>query len=315
MNNGDTVKFTDLQTGDYFRDNANYKYCKLPLYEMLPAEMQFLDLNLPSPPKFNAFDIQNHASVYIDPDASVIFIKHSSGLNSDILGFKESPEEASLDYQQYLYEDYFDAMEGFLQREADGNSKRLNELLANYRERGGKPLRPKRYLDEESFIADEIDEITADLQRIDEFADLLWKSFFISLYSFLEAQLNRECRDRQRENKSIKDSLEDIKGKGIERAKTYLVKVLKSSFPFGTSPQWQEVKLYGKLRNSLVHNEGKISDEDLRKYIAANSGLSCMTMFGEDRVVFGEGFCKHALSTIFALLRSMLYYREADEIC
>ena len=315
MNNGDEIKFSDLQIGDYFRDSVNQKYCKVPLFEILPDVMRFLDLKLPSAPKFNAFDIQAHAHVQVDPDELVIFIKHSSQIDNETLGSEESPEEASLDYQRYLYEDYLDALGGFLQLEVDGYSKQLNELPANYKGRAGVPLRLKGYITEEDFIADEVNEISTNLQKIDEFADLLEKSFFISLYAFLEAQLNNECRTRKRENKSIKISLEDVHGTGINRAKTYLVKVLGSSFPFEANSQWQEVKLYGKLRNCLVHNEGKVSDEELKKYIGSKNNLSYVPAFGGDYVVFGKGFCRQALSTIFTLLRSMLYYRQADEIC
>ncbi len=104
MNNGDTVKFTELQIGDCFRDNVNYKYCKLPLYEMLPAEMHFLGLNLPAPPKFNTFDIQNHARTYVDPDELVVFIRHASRTDKPMADFGMSPEEATLDYQLELRE-------------------------------------------------------------------------------------------------------------------------------------------------------------------------------------------------------------------
>lgn len=97
-----------------------------------------------------------------------------------------------------------------------------------------------------------------DLIRFEEIVHLLRSSFFVSLFSFCETQLNNQCRKSQQNNPSIDILLNDIPGKGINRAKTYMLKVLNSSFSFGTDIYWPKIQRYNKIRNCIVHNEGKM---------------------------------------------------------
>jgi len=151
-------------------------------------------------------------------------------------------------------------------------------------------------------------------QEVNEFTNLMRSSFFISLYSYLEAWLNNECRESQMENPHIKISLDDINGAGIYRAKTYLVKVLDTSFPFSNDRNWERIQWFSKIRNCIVHNEGKVKDKDLKKYIVNQPELRCEMFFGYEYVILDEGFCENAIAVMGAFLRSLLFHRQADKI-
>jgi hypothetical protein len=80
------------------------------------------------------------------------------------------------------------------------------------------------------------------------------KSLVITIYSFLEIELNNLCGIlSQSVDSNLK--LKDINGKGFERAQTYLSKVANLDFSRmgGTLPF---VKGVNNLRNLLVHNDG-----------------------------------------------------------
>lgn len=150
-----------------------------------------------------------------------------------------------------------------------------------------------------------IDEV--ELPLVKEFADMIRKSFFVNLYSYLESQLLNECKIRQQARDDILLTLRDVSGKGIFLAKTYLVKVLRVDMPF-RSPEWCEIQNYNKLRNCIVHNEGELESfhdrEALAKYIETKGTLT----FGgrQGIIVFDRGFCEESTHTIRSFLEATI---------
>ncbi len=72
------------------------------------------------------------------------------------------------------------------------------------------------------------------LWLIGNFSNTLRRSFFVSLYSFLESQLVQECHVRRILRGGLGRSLSDMKGMGINQAKGYLTTVLGVKVPFTT---------------------------------------------------------------------------------
>ncbi|MGA9347532.1 MAG: hypothetical protein WBW48_01845 [Anaerolineae bacterium] len=110
-----------------------------------------------------------------------------------------------------------------------------------------------------------------------------------------------ECRFQSRARDDITLTLSDIDGRGIRKAKIYLCKVLGVRFPFDTSPEWREIQEYARLRNCIVHNEGRLDErvgscnaKNLRKYLEHNQFLF---LHGSE-IVFKKGFCEDALKTV-----------------
>ncbi len=274
MNKGEVVKFIDLQVGDYFSDNARQKCRKIPEFTL-----EFP--NIP-PTTFNAYHIQTHASIFLNSDDEFIFISHSDWVEKR--GIELSIEESELEHQLDFFTNYFELLSSSLHIETDND--------------------PNDFYDDETFSS----------QEVYEFVGLMRSSFFTSLYSYLETRLNNECRSSQQADPNMKISLDDVHGTGINRAKTYLVKVLDTSFSFENNPYWEQIKWYNKIRNCIVHNDGKVIDKELKKYIESQDNLECDLAFGDNYIILGEGFCENAIAVIGAFLRSLMYHREADKV-
>ena len=277
MNKGKVIKFSDLQIGDYFSDNARQRYRKIPKYT--------LDFELPNFPVMviNAFYIQSNAVVSINPDNEFIFIAHSTWDPQEHKNqFESSIQKLEIEHQIEFFTNYFETLQASL-----NNIEASNDSF-----------------DDESFNSLEVDELT----------NLMRSSFFVSIYSYLEAKLNKECRDSQQDDPQIKISLDDIRGHGIHRAKTYLVKILDTSFPFYDDTIWEQIQWFNKIRNCIVHNEGKVKGNDLIKYIENQPNLHYKKFFGDDYVILDEGFCENAIAVIGTFLKSLLYHRQADKI-
>jgi hypothetical protein len=116
-----------------------------------------------------------------------------------------------------------------------------------------------------------------DFHIIDEiYIGMYRKATLVSLDSFLENSLNILCRNLcSINNYSI--MLEDLKDKGIIRAKNYLKKIAKIDFS-QLNGEWGNLQSLRILRNCIVHCEGNIklsgSKAKLQNIINNNCGLS-----------------------------------------
>jgi len=91
---------------------------------------------------------------------------------------------------------------------------------------------------------------------INSFPQIQWRSEFLVIYSYFEHTLNQLCCEVQRKS-NFKLLLKDIHGQGIERARTYLVKLANVEEPFNTK-NWQRAKFLSKIRNEIAHNNSVI---------------------------------------------------------
>ncbi|WP_165735071.1 hypothetical protein [Pseudoalteromonas sp. C8] len=88
------------------------------------------------------------------------------------------------------------------------------------------------------------------------------QSYLVMLVSLFEDYLNQFCYSLYLE-RSLCCELKDYKGKGIERAKTYLTKIALVKVPTKTK-FWQRIIEARELRNIVAHNAGHL-DEELHK--------------------------------------------------
>lgn len=90
----------------------------------------------------------------------------------------------------------------------------------------------------------------------DVFPNLLWNSVFNTAYATFENHLTSLCNIFEKgATHNIK--LGDLSGKGIEKAKIYLSKVIGIKNVFN-STEWEEIKNASKVRNILAHTSGKL---------------------------------------------------------
>jgi hypothetical protein len=136
----------------------------------------------------------------------------------------------------------------------------------------------------------------------DIFPNMLRRSFFVSIYSLIEAQLNAICHEQER-SKGLQSSVEDFTepDMGIGRARKYLVNEARIRFP---DSEWTKLRDYQKLRNCIVHNEGKLESghekhERARKYLKEQfirhnrNHLEWKDL--DDEIIFHKGFCEEVL--------------------
>ena len=227
-----------------------------------------------------------------------------------VASFRLEILEAELD----LLENHLAVIEGFLGPEV----KKHQEIIAsivdalnnNIRERidAGAQIgfRSSSDMSAEEMLA------TTEWRKVNHLAQTLRKSFFFSLYAFLEARFDEECRyegHRQRERGDVLKTLNDIAGTGIIRARTYWTKVLRRHFPDNT--QWQEIHDgYRPLRNCIVHSSGRLdktrTDKDalaLQKFIDSKRSLSVL----DDEIILNQDFSKEALNNIRGFFVALLH--------
>ena len=142
-------------------------------------------------------------------------------------------------------------------------------------------------------------------QMTEMYVPVLRESFFISIYSLLDTNLNdvcyliRESRNEDCDDKNRKlPPPSNSKDKGIDRSKTYWKKVLRLGFP--GNRHWSEIKNLQRIRNCIVHNEGivdiKLGEKNkklVEDYVNRNGNLSLQN----DRISLKKGFCTEVLAT------------------
>ena len=84
-------------------------------------------------------------------------------------------------------------------------------------------------------------------------------SLFGTAYGIFEHFLIRICQQHRAQSSNQGLSLHHLRGDGIERAKLYLAKVAMIILP--ETNEWQDLRDYGSLRNSFVHEQGYITGE------------------------------------------------------
>ncbi len=100
------------------------------------------------------------------------------------------------------------------------------------------------------------------------------QSMFITLYNFLEHQLNETCRGIGDELES-RLRLRDLRGSGIERAFLFLKLVPEFQFE-KINEALSFIKNANRLRNIVVHNGGILpseEDEEVNRFVIAQASL------------------------------------------
>lgn len=139
-------------------------------------------------------------------------------------------------------ETYVKYIEGKLRVEQSGFGDRVRELAKSF---NGLEKDEKHLLIEEDYY----------LNRY--FPTCLSHSVFNSAYGVFEKYMNEICFTCERKLET-RIKLGDLNGKGIERSKLFLSKVVGIDTPFSTS-EWSDIKKYSDLRNVLIHTLGELN--------------------------------------------------------
>lgn len=136
----------------------------------------------------------------------------------------------------------------------------------------------------------------------EHFPNLQRRSAFISLYGFLEHELDKLCT-LFKETEHYKIDLKDFNDSGIVRSIKYLNKV--ANLPIDKDDKrLQTVKSLQKIRNVIVHNDGELTGIDGKirpnefAYVQQNEFLS-----GDKEIILNEGFLFYVLDSFHDLFK------------
>ena len=154
-------------------------------------------------------------------------------------------------------------------------------------------------LDSESWDLDGIfNEFFPTLQR---------RSAFLTLYGFLEHELDKLCM-LYKKSKNHNIDFRDLKDLGIERSVKYLIVIAELPIEKGDS-KWGNIKSIQKIRNLIVHNDGKLIDLDNlprkteQRIVSDNQFLT-----GENEINIHRGYLLYVLETFDS------FFKYIDEL-
>ena len=150
-----------------------------------------------------------------------------------------------------------------------------------------------------------------EVERLRGFSNLLRQSFLISLYSFMELWLLRECHLDSKRRDSGK-SYKSMRSKGLEKTKRYFSKVIQSEYPFSASQDWLWITNFRLLRDCIVHRRGNLSglsdfeiDSTLFAFVQKERGLS-LSGTNNQQIFIEYEFCLKSLKTVHKLMSEIL---------
>ncbi|MBC8456961.1 MAG: hypothetical protein H8D67_03065 [Deltaproteobacteria bacterium] len=163
-------------------------------------------------------------------------------------------------------------------------------------------------------VHQELDDETWDLEGIfsDYFPSLQRRSALLTAFAYFEHELDKLCY-RYRSEKSFKLALSDLRGKGIDRATSYLEKVAEIDV-FKASKEWNHIKKIQKIRNVIVHQDGKLFDSQGNPIKTALEYINQMdSLSGDNELVIHEGFLEYVVTTFKEYFQLLSKSIEAAE--
>lgn len=128
------------------------------------------------------------------------------------------------------------------------------------------------------------------------FPSLQRRSSLITLFGLFENELDNLCRFLQK-TQHLSVDLNDIKSQGIDRASIYLSKVARLK-GIRETPDWSKVKDIQKIRNLVVHHDGKLTDaNEAPKKAELSIVKSSEFLIGGYRVTIEKGYLKYVVQT------------------
>ena len=206
------------------------------------------------------------------------------------------------------YYDYLETIVNFLLAEKEKHNQSIDEI--NQKIESGEI----EISDDAGQMPPELEYDYYRLSSISEFENTLFSSFFVTIYFYFESELIRHCRKLEKESRE-KLSFSDIAGNGIlARAKTYLTKVQQIDFSFENSPEWERIQNYTRLRNCIVHNQGRLDEgfengqrDKLSKFIQKPDSK---LLTENSWCILNKEFCLEALDTIKIFLYSVTFAKQ-----
>lgn len=149
-------------------------------------------------------------------------------------------------------------------------------------------------------VYDGLDDSTWSIEEIfnNHFPSLHRRSCFITIYSLIEYSLDDLC-NRFAQKTALEVTQQDLKGKGIDRSRLYLRKVIGLDWSNVEEP-WNKVKNIQAVRNWIVHNNGRVTETE-QKIIKRISHVHLK----EHELVLEKDFLLYALACFENLCKTI----------
>jgi hypothetical protein len=149
---------------------------------------------------------------------------------------------------------------------------------------------------------EDADDYLADLSyKIDELEQMLYRSFVISIFIFMEDLLSQLCMHLKKQEKQ-KFAHTDLKGNGVDRSIKYLEKVLGTKFPKESEIK-EKFDVAWVIRNALVHADGQIKKQNIpliKAFIKKNPEFLSLDFIGKISITYKYAQSMIDLNTKFA---------------
>ena len=158
-----------------------------------------------------------------------------------------------------------------------------------------------------------LEDMSWDLEELftSHFPNLQRKSTFLTLYAFLENELEKLTIKLKREL-LLPARLDDISGKGIHRSFSYLQLIVNLKIDKSDN-RWSRISQINRLRNMIIHSEGQLStNEHARgKEEKFATLLNEHLAVKENEVILGPTFLLYVIEQFNALFK---YIDEAIQL-
>ncbi|EHY9858311.1 hypothetical protein K5B43_001548 [Vibrio parahaemolyticus] len=146
---------------------------------------------------------------------------------------------------------------------------------------------------------------TWDLESVftEHYPNLHRRSAVLTIVGVFEHEFDKLCKKCFDEFK-LEKRLEDTGGKGLERAIKYLADVLKVEMHKSTQT-WQTMLKVVKLRNALIHQDGKVIDHAGNKIgaiIDHCKAIDSLTIDENNQLILHEGYLHVVIDTYRAYI-------------
>jgi hypothetical protein len=150
---------------------------------------------------------------------------------------------------------------------------------------------------------DGLDDMSWDLEELftSHFPNLQRKSAFLTLYAFLENELEKLANKLQHEL-SLSARQDDIAGKGIYRSFSYMQLIVNLEIEKGDN-RWSRISQINKLRNMMIHGEGQLSSNEQKRESEEKfaDSLKDHLTIKDSELVLGPTFLRYVLDQFNAL--------------
>lgn len=193
------------------------------------------------------------------------------------------------------FQEYSMYMEAFLEEKREYHSSEIEDL--------------KKELNDKEITPEQFNNISSDdrfyLEALDWHKNILRRSFLVSIYSFMEHKLTKECLAK--ESITQRRFFEVKANNDLERVRSFCQHELHIDFPDKT-PGWNEIRYYRMLRNCIVHHSSMVNDDrksqELINYVMTKHGL--LSIYAGE-VFIEKDFCLEVYETIKVFLFLILY--------